>query len=173
MIFSHLWVILGPLGVLQSHEKAKNRKKSYKLAVKSISQGICKWAMGSWVCSMQDRTWWYDIKSSLGSFRTPGGVAEPWKGQKIATDFTNWLSSQYLKEDASEPLTRAFVSNRTGHSAINFGYRWVLLEPLGVLQSHEKAKNRHRFYKLAVKSISQRRCKRAIKSWVCLKQDGT
>jgi len=62
------------------------------------------------------------------------------KRPKIATDFTNWLSSQYLKEDASEPLSRGFVSSRTGHSAIIFGYRWVLLGPLGVLQNHEKAK---------------------------------
>ena len=64
------------------------------------------------------------------------------KRQKIARDFTNWLLSQYLKEDASEPLTRGSVPSEMGHSAMIFDYRLVLLGPLGALQSYEKGKSR-------------------------------
>ena len=52
----------------------------------------------------------------------------------------NWLSSQYLKGYASELLVCGFVSSRTGHNAIIFGYHWALLGPLWALQSYEKEK---------------------------------
>jgi hypothetical protein len=42
MILDYRWVHWGPLGVLESHENEKNRKKSHKLAGKSLSQEICK-----------------------------------------------------------------------------------------------------------------------------------
>jgi len=100
MILEYRWVIWGPLGVLQSHEQEKNRKKFHKLG-----------------------------------------------------------SSQYLKGYAGELLIRGSVRSRMEHSTMILDYRWVLWGPLGALQSHEKAQNRQRFYKLAVKSISQRRCK--------------
>jgi hypothetical protein len=87
--------------------------------------------------------------------------------------FHKLASSQYLKGDADELLTQGSVPCRIGHGAIIFSHRWVIWEPLGVLQSHEKAKNRNRFHKLAVKSISQGISKRAIDTRVCPEQHGT
>ena len=76
MIFNYRWVLFGPLGVSQSYEKAKYRKKFEILAVKLISQRLCKRAINSGVCVMQDGTRPYDIRPSLGPLGTFEGVAK-------------------------------------------------------------------------------------------------
>jgi hypothetical protein len=39
MILEYRWVIWGPLGVLQSHEQEKNRKKFHKLGSSQYLKG--------------------------------------------------------------------------------------------------------------------------------------
>ena len=71
---------LGPFetsGGVAKPSKGKSRKKSHKLAFTSISQEICKRAIDSGICLMQDVAWRYNIQLSLGPFRTSGGVAKP------------------------------------------------------------------------------------------------
>ena len=82
MIPDYRWVLWGPLGALQSYTNAKNRKQSHKLAGKSISQEICKWAIESCVCLKQNGIWCYDNWLSLGPFRTSGAIKRLWKAQK-------------------------------------------------------------------------------------------
>ena len=172
MILEYRWVIWGPLGVLQSHEEEKNRKKFHKLGSSQYLKGYAGKLLihGSVPSRVRHSTMISDycwvLCGPLGALQSHEKAKNRKKSHKSG-------SSQYLKGYAGEPLIRGFVPRRVGHSTVIPDYRWVLWGPLGVLQGYGKPKNRKKCYKLAGKSISQGICKCAIGSWVCSTQDGT
>jgi hypothetical protein len=157
MILDYRWVVWGPLGVLQSHEKAKNRKRFHKL---SSSQYLKGYASELLTCGfVASRT---GQGTMILDYRWvvwgPLRVLQSHEKAKNRKKFHKLGSSQYLKGYASELLTCGFVASRMGHGTMILEYRWVIWGPLGVFQIHENEKNRKKCHKLAGKSISQEIC---------------